>query len=512
MKPDRREGGASAYRSRLASEIDIYRDCTEVHSLPPIFHYWSNRHVRPRLERYGFSDPPGMFLRALEDQCVKAGRAPQRFLSVGSGNCDLEIKLVAGLRAAGHRDFVIQCLDLNDDMLRRGAAFADEQGVAGSLEFVRCDLNHWVAQRDYNAVIANQSLHHVVALESLFGQIRRSLRPGGIFVVSDMIGRNGHLRWPESLAIVHEFWRKLPPSYRRNTRTGRYESVFEDADCSSESFEGIRAQDVVPLLLEYFHFQFFLGFGNVIDPFVDRSFGPNFDPSIAWDRKFIDQVHQRDDEEIAAGRLQPTHMLAVLGAQEGGISVFGASAPPRVRISTETAAASPVPPPQSGYEWGSWPHSAQTQLEWACRVIEDSEIRITSLEKDLNRLESEFQERTAWALHLDRLLRAAGLSGHDENTIARRLAWALGLDAELAEQTEWALRLQRRLAEQTAQTCQLDRRLAVCLRETEAMQAVLDGYLRHPSKFAGRLLTDFTERLRKRGHTGNALRTAPRTP
>jgi SAM-dependent methyltransferase len=516
MKPDRQEEGASAYRSRRASEIDAYRDCTKVHSLPPIFHYWSNRYVRPTLEQHGFSDPEGMFLRALGDRCVKAGGAPQRFLSLGSGNCDLEIKVAAGLRAAGHRDFVIECLDLNDGMLRRGAACADEQGVAGNLEFVECDLNHWVAQRDCHAVIANQSLHHVAALESLFGQIRESLRPGGVFVVSDMIGRNGHLRWPEALAIVQEFWRKLPPSYRRNSRSGRYESVFEDSDCSTGSFEGIRAQDVVPLLLEYFHFQFFLGFGNVIDPFTDRSFGPNFDPSNAWDREFIDQVHKRDDEEIAAGRLQPTHMLAVLGTQEGVVSVFGASGPPRVRASAIEAAVANAAPPKSGYEWSSWPHSAQDQLEWACRAIEESETRarsletrIRSLENNLNRLESEFQERTAWALQLDSKLRTAGLSGHDEETIARRLAWALGLDAEMAERTEWALRLDRELEQQMAQKSRLDRRLTVSMLETEALQEELREYLRHPSKFAARLLTDLASRLRKPRDSENALRTAP---
>ena len=43
------------------------------------------------------------------------------------------------------------------------------------------------------------------------------------------------------------------------------------------SFEGIRAQDILPLLVERFTFDEFIGFGNVIDPFVDRSFGPNFD-------------------------------------------------------------------------------------------------------------------------------------------------------------------------------------------------------------------------------------------
>lgn len=109
------------------------------------------------------------------------------------------------------------------------------------------------------------------------------------------------------------FWRKLPPSYRLNCRSGHYEAFFEDAGCSTESFEGIRAQSIVPLLGEYFHFHFFLGFGNVIDPFVDRSFGPYFDPEAAWDREFIDRVHRRDEAGIAAGHLQADTHARIAG-------------------------------------------------------------------------------------------------------------------------------------------------------------------------------------------------------
>ena len=50
------------------------------------------------------------------------------------------------------------------------------------------------ANHEYDAVIANQSLHHVTNLEGLFDAIRHSLHPTGVFVTSDMIGRNGHDR------------------------------------------------------------------------------------------------------------------------------------------------------------------------------------------------------------------------------------------------------------------------------------------------------------------------------
>ena len=143
-----------------------------------------------------------------------------------------------------------------------------------------------------------------------------------------MIGRNGHVRWPEAMEIIQEFWLTLSRQYRYNQRFRRYEERFEDWDCSHEGFEGIRSQDVLPLLLEFFHFQLFIGFGNLIDPFVDRAFGPNFDPKVAWDRSFIDDVQERDEQEMARGRIKPTHMLAVMGkAPAGRVRVIGPLTP-----------------------------------------------------------------------------------------------------------------------------------------------------------------------------------------
>jgi len=197
-------------------------------------------------------------------------------------------------------------------MLARGAVAAEEAGVGAHVVGVEADFNTWQPAVFYDGVLANQALHHVVALEHLFDAIRRALTPEGRFVTSDMIGRNGHQRWPEARHIVEEYWHELPLSYRYHRQLSRQEDEFQDWDCAQEGFEGIRAQDVLPLLVERFHFELFLGFGNVIDVFVDRGFGPNFDAEAAWDRDFIDRVHARDMEGLTSGELTPTHLMAIM--------------------------------------------------------------------------------------------------------------------------------------------------------------------------------------------------------
>src|SRR5271169_6300702 len=81
------------YATRVANETRLYRDLVEIHGLPEIFHYWSNRYVRPKLEAFGFSTPEQMFRKYIVEQCLRHQERPKRFVSLGSGNCDLEIGL-----------------------------------------------------------------------------------------------------------------------------------------------------------------------------------------------------------------------------------------------------------------------------------------------------------------------------------------------------------------------------------------------------------------------------------
>ena len=314
------------YRWRSWMERLFFSRCQAVHDLPPIFHYWSNRYLKPKLEALGVPDPDRFFLQHLE-RCYDAGDAQRRFVSVGAGACDLEIRLAQALEASGRDRFVIDALEVNRSMIERGIERSATAGISAHVRPQLCDVNAWQPAGRFDAVIANHSLHHLVALEHLFDAVARTLAPHGRFIVSDMIGRNGHMRWPEALAIVNEYWDELPPSYRYDRQRFLQLDAFENWDCARDGFEGIRAQDILPLLIERFSFDAFLAFANVIDPFVERSFGPNFSVEREWDRGFIDRVHARDEEEIAAGRIKPTHMFAVMRTSRTGEGLFVGPSP-----------------------------------------------------------------------------------------------------------------------------------------------------------------------------------------
>lgn len=309
-------GQDSDYLRRLETEIANYADDVDVHALPDIFHYWSNKYIRPWFEDVGTTHPEDLFVKYVLTAAGHAENDPPRFVSIGAGNCDAEIQIAEQLIERGLEKFSLECLDINPNMLERGQAMARERGLEAYVGFVRADFNNWQPVGKYDAVLANQCLHHVQNLESLFAAIERSLSPRGLFITSDMIGRNGHQRWPEAEKIVREIWSELDDRYKYNHQFGRIEQNFVNHDCSTDSFEGIRAQDILPLLLDHFSFHVFIAFGNVVDIFVDRGFGHNFNPDLEEDRAFVDRLHAIDEKGFANGTLKPTHMVAVMSRKD----------------------------------------------------------------------------------------------------------------------------------------------------------------------------------------------------
>ena len=307
----------SEYRRRVNAEKSFFNHAHDANVLPAIYHYWSNTYLRPKLEGFGFSHPEALFVGYFARSYVASNAPVRRYASIGSGACETEIRLAEALIERGHTSFVIDCMDFNEAELQRGVALAKAKDLERYIRPVQADFNTWTADGQYDGVVANSSLHHVVELEHLFAAIRRCLAPTGYFVTSDTIGRNGHLRWPEALAIVDEFWKELPKSHTYNHLLRRRESSYENWDCSKEGFEGIRAQDILPLLIENFAFDCFVPFGNVIDPFIERTFGPNFDPANPADIDFIDRVHFRDEAEMARGAIKPAHLVAAMCVANG---------------------------------------------------------------------------------------------------------------------------------------------------------------------------------------------------
>ncbi|MEO0438569.1 MAG: methyltransferase [Pseudomonadota bacterium] len=308
--------GKSKYKDRVSEEIQRYREVEDIHDLPSIHHYWSGKYLSPLIRTFGFDTINDVHMHYMRKVCRADPGNKMRFISIGSGNCETEVFLAASLVRHNVTNFSFECLDLNQSMLDRGAERARENAVENYMVFSCVDLNSWDPGHKYDVVLALQCLHHFVELESIFHKIHTSLSNDGFFVTHDMIGRNGHMRWPETRTLVDELWSDLPDRYKYNQQLKRMEKRFLDWDCSQEGFEGIRAQDIMPLLTSTFHFELLIHWGGVIDVFTDRMFGHNFSSDDESDRNFIDKVEFINREKTLSGQIKPTQMIAAMGKSE----------------------------------------------------------------------------------------------------------------------------------------------------------------------------------------------------
>jgi len=299
-----------SYEDQLQEQVEQYRDTENMHDLPAVFHVWSSDYVVPGLNKiFGVGDINLFYVEAFITAARHNPGVPV-FLSLGCGDGSVEIGIARTLSDRGIKQFHFICYDLSDILLSRFRAALPTE-LSDQFELVAGDLNAQTFDRRFDAIMANHSLHHMVDLEGIFRTAYDNLAERGIFVTGDMIGRNGHMRWPEARLFVDFFWPFMSQPQRYNVVLHRPESSFMDHDCSGEGFEGVRSQDVLPLILaQGFKAWKFFGFGGMIDVFVDRCFGPNFDVKSADDAFLARRIGFLNEILLDAGLVKPTMMLA----------------------------------------------------------------------------------------------------------------------------------------------------------------------------------------------------------
>ena len=277
------------------------------------FHYVNRLALQPKLDAvFGQANHlTDIFAREL---AAAAGTTNTlRVLSVGSGDCSLEMLLSEVI----WRDFNVTCVFTCFD--------PSDEGFLGATRLIEAKksafrvIQQLPAEGSFDAAFAHHSLHHVSDLEELFTFVRRAIGLDGVFVISDMIGRNGHQRWPEAKRLAERLFSKLPsvlgaaprdfimrsdppPPPTRTPLTRSHVDLrrrrcdlaeypdFDYSKCdgkASPDFEGVRSQDILPLLRTHFVFEKLVAFGGIAFEFVNHRLARNFDRDKPGHKEFL---------------------------------------------------------------------------------------------------------------------------------------------------------------------------------------------------------------------------------
>jgi len=231
-----------------------------------------------------------------------------RMLSLGCGPGGIEIAF--GREA---RDAHIRCVDLNPDLVGLGRERAQSEGL--NIDFEVGDLNLIeLPPNEFDLVFCHASLHHVLELERLASQIKRTLRPAGCLITVDVCTRNGFLMWPETREIVASLFKTLPARFRVNhTAYGkpRLDEEIWEADTSSGSMECIRSQDIIPVLSKTLQPVHFVPYLSISRRFVDTMYGPNYDLNRPFDAALFNWIWELDKYYLDSKQLKPETFFGI---------------------------------------------------------------------------------------------------------------------------------------------------------------------------------------------------------
>jgi ubiquinone/menaquinone biosynthesis C-methylase UbiE len=201
---------------------------------------------------------------------------PIKALSVGCGFGIIE-------RVLRHRNICefIDGLDVADAAIEGAREKAKADGLQG-LTYQVTDLNTVsLPSETYDAVYAHAALHHVFQLEHLLDQIKKTLKPGGFFVVQEYIGPS-QMQFPQHhLELADIFLKSIPERYRRMRRQGggiKQEAPRLSLETmnSSDPSEGIRASEIVPLVASRFEIKHLRYLGGTLLLLIFNEIAGNF--------------------------------------------------------------------------------------------------------------------------------------------------------------------------------------------------------------------------------------------
>jgi ubiquinone/menaquinone biosynthesis C-methylase UbiE len=295
--------GKSVYEKKLEEEIRQYENQEVVHNLPQVHFVYTGKVLKPALRQItGFESFWDWCPNEIDKLAVKLSRKI-KCLSIGCGNGDTEVEILKKVKNKELVEFT--GIDINPAMVGRGNRLAVQNGF-DMLKFETGDFNNLRLFKNYDFIFANHSLHHVVNLENLFETIAAHSTDDMIFMINDMIGRNGHVLWPGTARVVDMVWRQLKEKYKFNNYTKRYDDNYINHDCSLEGFEGIRAEDILPLLIKYFDCEAYIPFSSMINRFIDRVYGPNFDAENDADMAIMTKIIDLDIKLLEGKKLSAT--------------------------------------------------------------------------------------------------------------------------------------------------------------------------------------------------------------
>lgn len=256
-------------------------------------------YVRPQIS----GDREVDYLRYFLDRHVPQ-RPVARALSLGCGGGNLERALIA-LDAAE----TIDAYDASAGSVRLAQQLAADAGIGDRIQYEVRDIDRiQLPLAAYDFVVIKMALHHFENLEQIYRQIRRSLRPGGLFMFNEFIGPT-RFQWTDlQLQLINELLQSLPRAHRTVPFIDRPTLAQMIAEDPTES---IRSADIMPCLEHEFEVVEMKPYGGTLLNLLLTETLHTFDVENPEDRQTLHRLFDFERTRLQSGDI-PTDFAYVV--------------------------------------------------------------------------------------------------------------------------------------------------------------------------------------------------------
>jgi 2-polyprenyl-3-methyl-5-hydroxy-6-metoxy-1,4-benzoquinol methylase len=164
-------------------------------------------------------------------------------LGCGTGNLERELLKLSNVKR-------IDAYDISAESLQVAKQKLSSHPREKFVNYFEANLNEQAFKHvEYDLVVAQECIHHIQNLESLYANISSSLKSGGVFLQYEYVGPNRFQFEDYIISLINSVLDLLPQRYKireKYIKTTLYDIIQADPS------EAVRAQDIVPFTQKFF--------------------------------------------------------------------------------------------------------------------------------------------------------------------------------------------------------------------------------------------------------------------
>ena len=182
---------------------------------------------------------------------------------------------------------------------------AESAGLADRLTYRVSDVERSrLDSEKYDIIIAWMAFHHLRRLDHVFREVKRALKPDGIFILNEYVGPARFQLPDRQVALINSALSQVPEELRRlpdGRRKDSFNRPLLREIISRDPSEAVRSDRILPCLRRHLAIVEHIQYGGMILDSVLQGISQNFDPGNAEHKAVLLRLFEIEREALQEG-------------------------------------------------------------------------------------------------------------------------------------------------------------------------------------------------------------------